>query len=170
MLGRRSAFPLAFERLEDRCYLSAWGDSSLNATAGSIISEQQALVVALNNLVETDDGIIVTNRRHTASLTDTGLSMESVHGGPQWHWQLSYVGSPALALPNLQLGPVEPERDGQTIVRYDRGAVVEQYVARLDSIEQQFVIAEPLALGGLATDRVQNRYVSQTDHTRIGPP
>lgn len=148
MRGGRSSFSLAFERLEDRCCLSAFGDISSAVEALPAITEQQALALALNDIAETTDGFIVTNRRHTASLTPTGFSMEAVDGGPQWHWQLNYVGSPTAALSSVQLMQVTPESDGQSLVRYDRGTIVEQYVTQLDSIEQQFVIAEPLALGG----------------------
>ena len=147
MRGRRSAFPLTFERLEDRCCLSASGDLSLNAAPLPAITEQQALSLAFNDITESTDGFVITNRRHTASLTSAGFSMEPVNGGPHWHWQLSYVGSPTATLSSVQLEQVEPESNGQTLVRYDRGTVVEQYVTQLDSIEQQFVIAEPLELG-----------------------
>src|SRR5687768_14825722 len=82
---RRFVFPLSFERLEDRCCLSATSELNSAAEALPAITEQQALTLALNHLAETADGFIVTNRRHTASLTPTGFSMEPVDGGPQWH-------------------------------------------------------------------------------------
>ena len=144
---RGRPFVPSLERLEDRYFLSA--DSLATSAAMSpAITEQQALALALNDVAETSDGFLVTNRRHNAALTSAGLSMEAVGGGPQWQWQLSYIGSPTELLAGVELGPVEPGSGSPTLIRYDRGAVVEQYVTKLDTVEQQFVIAEPLPLGG----------------------
>lgn len=140
----RSKLPLSFEELEDRRYLSA--DVGPSTGMMPAITEQQALALALNDVTETSDGFVITNRRHVASLTAAGVAMEHLHGGPQWNWQLSYVGSPTELLTGVELGPVAPESSEQTLIRYDRGPIVEQYVTKLDVIEQQFVIPEPLPL------------------------
>src|SRR5687767_8603748 len=82
---RRFTLPLSFEQLEDRCYLSASGNMN-SAVAGSpLITEQQAMALAMNDLEETADGFVITNRQHTATLTAAGLSMEVTDGGPAWH-------------------------------------------------------------------------------------
>ncbi len=145
---------LHVEVLEDRCYLSAsLGSEGESRAAGlgaplAAISEQQAVALAVNNLTATQEGFVLTNPRHTATFTSEGLRMEPADGGPQWQWQLSYVGTLFNSLAGVQVGLVAPESSGANLVSYDRGGLIEQYVAHAGSIEQQFVIPQPLALGG----------------------
>src|SRR5688572_9174901 len=61
----REKVRLSFEELETRWCLSA--DAGLS-TALPVITEQQALAMALNDIAEIDDGIRITSRRHHATL------------------------------------------------------------------------------------------------------
>ena len=145
---RNSFLKLGFEPLEQRYCLAAEISESLSAVPTSMISEQQAIALALNHLAATEEGYVLENRRHTATFTSDGLLMEPKDGGPQWQWQLSHVGSSTDHLAEVPVDSVVPNSDGKTLVTYDRGLLIEQYVAHGDSIEQQFVIPAPLPLDG----------------------
>ncbi len=68
--------------------------------------------------------------------------------GPVWHWQLRWVGTSAGPAGGVDCGPTEPLIRPDGVIEYHRGDLIEQYVPREDTVEQQFVIPEPLDLGG----------------------
>ena len=107
------------------------------------ISEDQAIALAVNNLQRVADGYELKNPRHRAHFGTEGITITPRKGKLSWRWQLSSVGSRSGRLSQVQHGPVSPQRDGH-IIRYMRGGVVEQYVLKKGSIEQQFIIPEPL--------------------------
>jgi len=73
---------------------------------------------------------------------------ESVHvaarRGPSWEWTLGgvHVGSTRLALVE-HAAPIADR--GQARVDYDRGAVIERYIYKRDTVEQQFVLRRQLS-------------------------
>jgi hypothetical protein len=66
--SRRNRFlKLGFEGLEQRyCMAAAMGDG-LSEMSAPVISEQQAIALALNQLAATDEGFVLQNRRHSAA-------------------------------------------------------------------------------------------------------
>jgi PKD repeat protein len=66
--------------------------------------------------------------------------------GPFWRWELQGIHAEGSDHALTGVSDVPPS-DAQT-QSFDRGAIVEHYVHRGDRIEQQFLIARPLALGG----------------------
>ena len=114
------------------------------------ITPAQAAALAVNDLQQTAEGVHLRHRTHEADFTADGLHFKTRRGNLDWHWQLTAIETAAGELSTVMQGPVAPEMAGTSsrIVRYDRGGVVEQYIARTNTIEQQFVISEPLDLGG----------------------
>jgi hypothetical protein len=108
------------------------------------ITPAQAKAIALNRFEPSADGVRFITRR----------------GKLSWRWCFESAGTPAGVLSAVVQGPVKPKMSspGSTTVRYERGALVEQYVAGVKSIEQQFLIPKPLALQG--EDLVINGAVS----------
>ncbi|AOW78628.1 hypothetical protein A3Q34_18365 [Colwellia sp. PAMC 20917] len=66
-------------------------------------------------------------------------------GGPQWHWKLVATN----ASDKLDFN-AKPEAYGLRDIRYHRGAIIEQYIAKPQGMEQQFLITSPLDLNGQA--------------------
>jgi hypothetical protein len=114
------------------------------------ISAEQAIALAVNDLTATDGGYQLCHPRHTATFTAEGLTFTPRRGGPEWHWQLTHVGRGAVTVPlrEVDVGAVVPMQAGRAAVAYLRGRLTERYLAQADSIEQQFVIPQPLLLGG----------------------
>lgn len=122
-----------------------FGDTAPHYSAQS---PEQAATAALNDIAPTSAGYELRNPRHSAAFTTDGLRFTPQRGGPSWHWQLRHVGADATVLPSVTLGAVAPQQDAPGVVAYSRGALVERYLARPESVEQQFVIEQPLGLGG----------------------
>jgi len=112
------------------------------------ITSEQAITLALNDLVSTENGLTLDHPRHTAEFTAKGLHFTPKGGGPEWHWQLTYLGTEGSALVDVALDGIAPETQGPGGVAYLRGAVIERYLFHQTAIEQQFVIPQPLPLAG----------------------
>ena len=72
--------------------------------------------------------------------TATGIHVQPRRGGPSWQWQLTQLGPEPLA-------PVTPQHNSPTRIEYPRPGVIERYILKAQSVEQQFLIPEPLPLG-----------------------
>jgi hypothetical protein len=103
--------------------------------------------VAVNDLEATADGYRLRHPRHTATFTPEGLQFVPRRGGLEWAWCLTFVGAGDAPLAGVATGPVTPTRLAQGVA-YPRGGLVEQYQAREKTIEQQFIIPQPLPLSG----------------------
>ncbi len=113
------------------------------------IMSEQARALALNSLAHVAGGYELTNPGHTATFTRAGLRFNGRNGGPEWRWRLTSIEAAGGApLDAVEQGAVVPLRLAPGLVAFPRGGLVEQYVARPSSIEQQFIIAQPLDLGG----------------------
>ncbi len=84
--------------------------------------------------------IVHTNPNHEAHFSSAAVDF-APKSGPDWSWRLQSIRSGGTVLP---LRDVPPQRAASGVVRYARGPVVEQYVPRAASIEQQFVLEAPL--------------------------
>jgi hypothetical protein len=91
------------------------------------ISEDDAVARVLNELRPTDAGVELSHPGHRVEFDAVGLRLTPRRGGPVWRWSLEGAA------------PVRPEVDGATVV-YRRGPLLERYVPRRDSVEQQFVL------------------------------
>ncbi len=80
---------------------------------------------------------------HTANFTAEGHRFSPTNGGPDWHWQLTHVGIAGMPWAEVELGPLTPIHAPPRVVQYPRGGLVEQYLARANGVEQQFVIPQP---------------------------
>lgn len=112
------------------------------------ISAEQAMTIAMNELASTTDGVHLKHPRHTADFDAHGVLFQPRGGGPAWHWQLTHIGAPDAPLANIARAGVVPTQSAPRRVVYERGGVVEQYLAQQNGIEQQFILAQPLALNG----------------------
>ena len=115
------------------------------------IGPEEAAALALNDLSETAEGVRLRHPRYRAKFTEAGVWVEPRRGALRWQWRLEEVTGAGTPLEGVPVGAVRPHawrgREG-TQVRYPRGAVLEQYVVGQASLEQQFVLAEPLPLRG----------------------
>ena len=117
------------------------------------LPEAVVVAAALNDLEQTDDGVRLTHPQHEVTFTTEGMTLAPRHGGPEWQWTL--VGIEAddanhatdarvTTVPATAVRPILSDR----VVEYDRGGVIEQYVPRAATVEQQFILPAPLALDG----------------------
>ncbi len=130
---------------------SATGDSletPHSLTQGSIISPEKAVGLAINNLQKTEDGYKLSHPRHIMTFSMDGVSFKPLRGGPDWQWRLEHIGAESTSLSYINKKTVMPQSIEPGVVSYKRGGIVEQYLAKADTVEQQFVITEQLPLKG----------------------
>ncbi|HEY5671849.1 MAG TPA: hypothetical protein VIS10_17790, partial [Anaerolineales bacterium] len=72
------------------------------------INPDQAIALAVNDIEATDDGYILRHPRHIATFNSDGLQFTPRPAGPQWAWQLGFVGTSETALPGVNTGVVQP--------------------------------------------------------------
>jgi hypothetical protein len=119
------------------------------APAGQIrLSPEQALLAAVNDLESIAGGYRLRHPKHTATFTADGIEFAPRGEGPTWAWRLAAVTAGRHPLAGVEVGGVRPVSGSPLAVVYRRGAVLEQYLARRETIEQQFLIPRPLPLGG----------------------
>ncbi len=114
---------------------------------GGPLPEAVVIAAALNDLEPTDSGVRLTHPQHEVTFTAAGVAMAPRHAGPAWQWELVGVeagGAPVAAVPATDVAPSLTGR----VVSYDRGGMIEQYVPRAATVEQQFVLPARLALDG----------------------
>lgn len=112
------------------------------------LTADQAIVAAMNDLQVTADGYILRHPYHAATFTPDGLEFRPWTDGPSWTWRLAAVTAGDSPLAGIELGAVRPVSQDLLAVVYPRGGVVEQYLAKENTIEQQFLIPHPLPLAG----------------------
>ena len=128
------------------------GSPSVRATAparpdAAYLTADQAAAVVVNDLQATPDGYRLRHPRHTAIFTPEGVQFAPRGGELEWTWRLAFVGAGDAPLAGVTVGPVPPMRQAQGVT-YPRGGLVEQYLARQGSLEQQFVLRQPLPPAG----------------------
>ncbi|MBI3250187.1 MAG: DUF4215 domain-containing protein [Deltaproteobacteria bacterium] len=112
------------------------------------ISADEAVVRALNTLRPTPEGYRLRHPRYTVDFTGEGVAFQPRGAELPWRWQFIAVEGATGTLPGVQDRGVKPtQHDASTIV-YRRGPLEEQYIAHRGSVEQQFVIPQPLPLAG----------------------
>lgn len=113
------------------------------------ITPEQAKVLAVNKVRQSADGVHLRHRQYRADFKADGLHVKTRHGHLSWHWRFASIGTDAGNLPGVTQGLVTPQMTAtdRRTVRYERGALVEQYVMGVSSVEQQFVISSPLSIG-----------------------
>ncbi|MCA8935059.1 MAG: hypothetical protein KDB68_02530 [Planctomycetes bacterium] len=109
------------------------------------ISEAQAMSTALNHVTQSDAEVRVHNPRHDAVLSADGLTFTPWRAQEDWRWSLAEVRVGEGA---VEFDPSVAPIAAQGVVRYDRGAITEQYVLKSRTIEQQFVLPAPLGVEG----------------------
>jgi hypothetical protein len=109
--------------------------------------EGQARSSSLNKFIDIGNDIQLRHPSHIADFTNTGLEVAPRRGGPIWNWHLENVNGQSGPLPGIETGAVVPSRQGN-VVRYDRGALVEEYHAKSRTLEQRFVLPSHLPLMG----------------------
>lgn len=139
--------------------------SELLVGSSARISADEAVVRALNTLLPTPDGYRLSHPRYTVDFTGAGVAFQPKGAESPWRWQFIVVESATGTLPDMQDRRVQPiQRDALTVV-YQRGPLEEQYIAHRGSVEQQFVIPQPLPLNGgdlTIRGRVQSAGVLET--------
>ncbi len=111
------------------------------------ISSEQAIALGVNDLEAMAEGYRLRHPRHTAEFLSDGVHFTPRQGGPEWAWQLTFVGANDQSLYAVNVGAVKPAHDQPGLIAYSRGAVIEQYIAQTNVLEQQFIIPHPLPLG-----------------------
>jgi hypothetical protein len=108
---------------------------------------EQASALAVNDLEATADGYRLRHPRHTAEFRPDGVRFTPGHGGPEWAWQLTFVGVNDGPLSAVNVGAVKPVHGQPGVIAYPRGAVIEQYLAQTNTLEQRFILPSPLSRG-----------------------
>jgi hypothetical protein len=119
-----------------------------NLAGAARLTSDQAIAVAVNDLSATADGYRLHHPQHVATFTPDGLQFTPRGGGPAWAWHLTAVRAGDVPLVGVTVGAVRPTSEQPGTVTYQRGGLVEQYLARRASLEQQFVFPRPLSLDG----------------------
>ncbi len=115
------------------------------------ISAEQAIAVAVNNIVPTTNGFQLSHPQHQVTFTADGITFAPMGGGPTWRWQLRGISAATHTASSPLKGMAQetiPFHPASTVIRYDRGSIHEEYHARQNVIEQQFIIPQPLDLAG----------------------
>ncbi|HYD50071.1 MAG TPA: hypothetical protein VEB21_17060 [Terriglobales bacterium] len=111
------------------------------------LAPEEAVSRAVNRWSAGGDRIDLHHPHHQVRFDRTGITVAPRSQQTSWTWQLEHIGSASVRLPRVDHGATVPIRE-ETTVRYRRGAVIEEYVARAGAVEQRFVIKEPLGLDG----------------------
>lgn len=116
--------------------------------AGVVPAERgQATARAVQRLAPIPGGLRLEHLRRTVDFTPDGLVVRGRRGAPDWRW--SFLGARTTTGESIVAAhPVPPVDDRGQRVEFARGAIVEEYLLGLRSIEQRFQIPEPLPLGG----------------------
>jgi hypothetical protein len=123
-------------------------DGSTRLRSHAPISKEEAIARAVNDIREIPEGFSLKHPRHRVEFTREGITVRSRGKGIHWRWSLSAIKAGDRALPDLGLAARGPERTSPTQIDYRRGQIVERYLAKGKSIEQQFVIpARPVLRG-----------------------
>ena len=106
----------------------------------------QAVKRAVNEIRSSALGVTLSHPQYDAVWTAGGLAV-AAKKGPSWRWELASV---RLGSDNLDVNRAAKPRVASNLehVDYARGAVIERYVVRRDSVEQQFVLPGRLAAAG----------------------
>jgi hypothetical protein len=95
-------------------------------TAGPIVSQEQAIALAVNELSAAVDGYVLENPQYTASFTASGLHLSPRVAGRSGN------GSSPLRAPGQPVAyveaPASARNDGSLLVSYNRGGLTERYV------------------------------------------
>ena len=118
--------------------LSAWSMVDTGKSA-PLISEQQAIGLALNTIEAGKHTTTVTNPRHRAVFDRKGVQF-TPRRGPAWHWQLSRIN-------NARQVAVPPTHSVPGVVDFARGGLIERYLIKANTIEQRFVLEQPWPQG-----------------------
>ena len=131
-------------------FVFAPGRSGRAASASPArISPDQAVAIALGGMQATADGLRVERPGFTAAFGPGGLAF-TPQGGEAWSWQLAGVFAGSQRLVGVDSTALRPQQSGPLSVAYRRGGLVEQYIVRQQTLEQQFILPEALPLDGQA--------------------
>lgn len=128
--------------------LAAPGPSAPAAgtAAGTAFDAAGAAVLAVNRIEPAGDGLRLRHPRRQVDFTPEGIRV-AARRGTTWNWRLAGVRSSAGHF-EWRPEPVPPAVVERTKVVYERGALREEYLLGVDSIEQRFVLPSPLPLAG----------------------
>jgi uncharacterized repeat protein (TIGR01451 family) len=115
----------------------------------SKISPEEATSIAINSIQEEKGTIQLRNPNHSARFTSSGISYQQKNG-PIWKWSLASIEQNSKELINAKNNSLaKPRKQNSTTIIYDRGVIDELYLAKTETIEQQFLIKKPISnLGG----------------------
>ena len=116
--------------------------------SGQTLTPDEAVIAAVNHLEATDTGWMLKNPQHWVEFTAEGITFRPRHGGPEWKWKLSAVGTAQVKTPLVHLQEVMPVNESAEVVAFRRLGMTERYLAKVRTLEQQFVLLQPLDLGG----------------------
>ena len=111
------------------------------------IPPERAVARAVNRLVPDGADLELRHPLFVAVFTARGVDFRPRRAGPRWRWSFASVSTSTGARIDTSRR-IAPELGPDGIVRYQRGAIIEQYVPRAGSVEQQFVLPRYLELAG----------------------
>lgn len=116
------------------------------AAPGADFDAARAAVLAVNRLEPAGAGLRLRHPRRQVAFTPEGIRVAG-RRGTAWSWRLAGARSSG-GLFDWRPAPVSPTLVDLTRVVYERGALREEYLLGVDSIEQRFVLPSPLPLAG----------------------
>lgn len=111
------------------------------------IEAGESVALAVNELRSTGAGVELEGARHRVEFSADRVVVAPRRGGLTWTWRLTSIGTGGAPLRGIDLNRTRPLVREPLTVSYGRGAVEERYIARAATVEQQFVIPQPLDLG-----------------------
>ena len=120
--------------------------ASLESSDTLNLEPRQVEAIALNELIGLDDSIELNHPNHRARFSAGGVQFTPRHG-PEWQWALIGVTTTEGPVTGVVMGEITPRETANRTIDYARGGIIERYVPKANTVEQQFVIPESLGVG-----------------------
>lgn len=110
----------------------------VGAASPPLVSESQATASAVNRLTPTPEGWHLDHPSYAVRFDERGIQLEH-DSGPDWSFRLAEVSVGGQTLSRVE--PTPPQAKEGLVIAYERGGVVEEYVAQDGALEQRFHVA-----------------------------
>ena len=102
--------------------------------------------MAINNLRKVSEQVELRHPNHSAVVDANGITFLPKSGAQAWKWELTAIRLNGKQLIGSQGSTTEIKNSK---IEINRGQIIEQYVPKVDSIEQNYIVPQPLGEGDL---------------------
>ena len=117
-------------------WMTSFIASATLSNANNRISEEKAKALALNKIKVIGDEVVLSNPKHKVVFSSSGVKFIPKNKAPEWHWQLIH----ANFIDGLQTSSPTVNKMENVIYNYD--AIIEKYILKTNTIEQQFILGK----------------------------